>query len=507
MTAQKRDQYTGYGQAGIRLKEKLSPLMPQTYSPEEELARLYAFHMFDKAHLVMMAEQNMISREEAAKMLLALREMEKKGIEKTRLEVGKGAYAGYHSGEHYLISKFGEDTGGKIGLARGAADISQAGIRIKLRDDSLQIMELLNKLRGAFLGVAGKHLDTIMPNYTHLQHSQPTTLAHYLVAYASSHKRDFERFEQLYHRVNMSPAGSIITTGTNFPIDRLRMGELLGFEKTLRNTNDCIFTHDTSLEAMSVLAIMYNNLAKWAQDIQIWCINEIGIIDFPDRFCNTSSVEPQKKNPWICEHIKGAAAYTQGGLATMYIAYKGPKGLPVADRMNAMNTFWASLGHAVHDLTCMVEILPEIKVNKGLMRERAGAFWAQSTDLAAALVKEKGLSWRTAHQIVSILVRLGYERGVKPQDVDSKFLDEAAKEYTGKSVGLSEESLKKALDPVEFVRGRTLYGGTNPDEVREQIAELEGKCKQDKATVADLRAFLKEAAEKLDKAVDAIVGA
>jgi len=139
------------------------------------------------------------------------------------------------------------------------------------------------------------------------------------------------------------------------------------------------------------------------------------------------------------------------------------------------------------------------------MRQRAGEFWAQATDVAGALVREKGLSWRTAHQIGGILVRFTYERGIEPCHVNTQLLDEAAIEYMGKPICLSEESLQKALDPLEFVKGRTLYGGPAPDESQNRIADFTVILKRDREAVANIRKHFKDASEKLEKAVESII--
>jgi argininosuccinate lyase len=500
MKIQKQEEYAGYRVGGIRLTQDEDQRMQSGLSLTYESNMLYAYHMFDKAHLVMMAEENMIPRKDAAVLLKTLRAMETEGIEKIREKMGYK-----HSGEQYLIRELGEEVGGKIHLARSSGDLEEAAKRIRMRDDLLQVMRGINKLEGALHETARKHVDTVMPGYTHGQHAQPTTLAHYLVAYATALQRDFDRLEGTYHRVNASPAGGAIMTGSNFPVNRHRVAELLGFEAPLRNTLDAILGQDTTLEVFSNIALLHNDMARWAIDFQLWCSNEFNMISIPDRFCGTSSIMMQKKNPRIFENIKGASAHTVGGLMSMFLVWKAPTGLPISDRLYALNALSAAFGYVLRDLNLMAEMLPEMKVNTELMRERAGSFWAQATDVGASLVRDKGLPWRTAHQIVGILVRMSYERGIKPCDVDTKLLDEAAKEYMGAPVGLSEESLRKALDPVEFVRGRTLYGGPAPTEVLAQIDELTEKSKQNRDTINQMSDHLKKASERLEKAIDGIL--
>ncbi|HUT71664.1 MAG TPA: argininosuccinate lyase [Desulfatiglandales bacterium] len=501
MRKQKQSEYRGFRRPGIRLTEELLPNIV-THSSEHELPELYAHHMFDKAHLVMLAEENIIPRRDAALMLASLREMEAEGIEKVRLEVG----GGIHSGEQYLIRKLSEEIGGRIHLGRSSGDLDKVADRIKQRDKLLEVMDAVNGFRHVLLKVAADHVDTVMPGYTHAQHAQPTTLGHQLLAWAVTLSRDFKRLEAVLHRINVSPAGAAIMTGSNFPLNRHRVAELLGFERPCENTLDAIHSPDDMLEVFSVIAISHSNLARWADDIIIWTSSEVGMVDIPDRFCGTSSILAQKKNAYAMEHARGAAASTVGGLMTAFFGEKGPTGLSIYSwNRYAKPALLSSFDNVVRDLNWLTELLSALKVNKTLMRQRAGAFWAQATDVAGAIVRDKGVSWRTAHQIVGILVRLSYERGIAPRHVQTTLLDEAAVEYMDEPIGLSEESLRKALDPGEFVKGRTLYGGPAPQESRRRIAEFAEVLKRDEDAVVDIRGRLEAASENLEKAIDRII--
>ena len=503
MKKQKKSAYQGFGKAGIRLTEESLPNIV-IHSSQHEMPQLYAHHLFDKAHLVMLAEENIIPRRDAALMLTSLREMEMDGIEKVRLEVD----GGIHSGEQYLINKLGEDIGGRIHLGRSSGDLDKVADRIKQRDKLLEVMDAVNGFRHILLKVAAEHVDTVMPGYTHGQHAQPTTFGHQLLAWAVTLSRDFKRLESALHRINLSPAGAAIMTGSNFAVNRHRTAELLGFEKPCDNTLDAIHSPDDVLEVFSVIAILHANLARWADDIIFWAGSDVGIVDIPDRFCGTSSILVQKKNPYAMEHIRGAAAETIGGLVTAFWGEKGPTGLSVFSRnFYSKPVLLHSFDHAIRDLRWLTELVRYAKVNKERMRNRAGAFWAQATDVAAAIVREKGLAWRTAHQIAGIMVRLCQERGIDPGKVEPGLLDEAAVEYMGKPVGLREESLRKALDPDEFVKGRTLYGGPAPHESRKRIAEFEKVLKRDEGAVVDMRGRLETAYENLEKAIDRIIDA
>lgn len=332
-------------------------------------------------------------------MLRALREMEKEGVERVRLESG----GGFHSAEKYLIQKLGEIVGGRIHLGRSSGDLGVVARRIHQRDKLLIILEKVNESREALLTTALRYTTTVMPSYTFGQHAQPVTLGHTYAAWATMLARDFQRIEGAYGRINTSAAGAVIVSGTEFPINRQRTAELLGFDGVRENTQDAILPHDDLFESFTVLTLLGDNLSRWASDLEMWSTSEFALIDIPDRFCGSSSVMPQKKNPNVLQNIRGAAADCLGGLITALQGLKGPTGFPILERHYVEATLRRAFDNTAQNLQWMTEMIPALKVNEGLMLERAGAFWAQATDIAGALVREKGMPWRSAHQITGIL--------------------------------------------------------------------------------------------------------
>ena len=431
----------------------------------------------------------------------ALREMEAVGVTEARRESG----GGMHSGEQYLIRRLGEDVGGRIHLGRSSGDLGIVTGRIDRRNRLIELMQEINNLRPAVLQVAEQNFDTVMPAYTHSQHAQPTTLAHQLLAWGSILERDFQRADTNYKEINQSGAGAAILTGSNFPLNRQRTAELLGFDSVIKNTFDAFYSQDVYFDLMTVLATVNLNMSRWAIDLNFWFTSEAGYIDIPDRFCGTSSIMMQKKNPEALEDMRGAVADSIGGLVTAYAVMKAATGDVVRDRRYMNDAINRSFEWAMRSLRWLTELLPAVEWKKERMRTMAGSYWAQGTDVAGAMVREKGLPWRTAHQITGILVRFSYERGLMPKDVTCKMLDEAAVEYMGEPVGLSEDALRRALDPMEFVNGRTLYGGPAPEECKRRLVDYHAQLKADVKSVEGRVRRLKEAEEKQEKAIDALL--
>jgi len=502
MRKQRQEEYAGFRMPGIRLSEKITPNVEE-HASEKYTAKLYAIHRFDKAHLVMLIEEELIPREDGIAMLKALREMESEGVEKVRLEVQGGS----HSGEQYLIRKLSEEVGGRIHLGRSSGDFSAVSNNIYWRDQLLDLIDRINQYRAVLIETGMQHLETVMLGYTHGQAAQPTTYGHQLLAWSLNLGRDVARMRAIFERVNMSPAGAGILTGTNFPLNRHRTSDLLGFDGPAINTFDTILQRDLEIEVASVIAIHGYAMGRQADDIMMWSTSEFGIIDVPDRFCGTSSIMMQKKNPQATQDIKGSAADAVGGLMTTFMVEKGPTGMPMLDRRYAGMAITRGFDHAGRNLKWMIEMVPALEVKKDLMRERAGAFWAQATDIAGALVSEKGMPWRTAHQIVGILIRYSDERGFAPKDTTVELLDEAAIEYMGEPVNLSAEALEAALDPEHFIRSRTLFGGPGPDEVRRRLPEYEAGLQSDIDWLTRVREAQQASSDSLESAIDALVNA
>jgi argininosuccinate lyase len=502
MLKQKSSEYRGYRNPGIRLKEDMLPQLKQLYGSHTH-EMLPAVHAFDKAHTVMLVEEGLLDGAAGAAVLRALRKMEAEDIVKVRSDVG----GGLHSGEHYVIRLLGEEIGGQFHLARSSGDLSSVAINVLERERLLKVARAVNALRRVLIELAPAHTDTIMPGYSFGQHAQPMTLAHLWLSWAATLARDFDRLHGAYRRVNVSPAGAAIMVGSNFLVNRERTAELLGFDAVHENCADAILelNADDSLETPAVIAVLYHSLAKWADDLIQWSTTEYNFVDIPDRYCNTSSIMMQKKNVIGPAEVKGASAEALGCFVVSYHALKGTTGLPITERYYALEMLWKVADSAARDLAWFCDLLPVLKINKAHMRDEAWRHWATATDLAGALVSERGLAWRSAHQIVGILVRLCEERGLGPADVTAALLDEAAIAYHDQPAGLNDAAIRGALDPERFIASRTVRGGPAKSESLRQVKVFEEGLAADEKTVAEIDARVERSARKLEEAVDAVI--
>ena len=378
-----------YRKAGARLTEEAdaSQTFHKVGTPERIAPLLKAYHMFDKAHVVMLAEESLVPTEDAVAILRAIREMEAEGWERLRAEGGHGLF----SGEAYLIQKLGEEIGGKIHLGRSSGDLNSVSARIGLREKLLGVMEAELETREVYLKLAEEHLETVLPTYTMLQQAQIGTFAHYLVAWTLPLERDFTRLKGAYERTNVSSAGAGIGTGSDFPLNRARTAELLGFDVVCENVRDANAGRDFILEALSAIAILMVNLA-WATDIIfLFASNEFNFVEMADRYCGTSSIMPQKRNPHSLMVVSETASQLSGALSVMLMNARSISGSvkPVLQHFDA----------TVDALNLWAGIISTLTVNRDVMCNKTLEFWALATDLAGAMVREKKLPWRTAHQI------------------------------------------------------------------------------------------------------------
>lgn len=490
-----------YRKAGARLTEDATDVQKRTKLGDkaQQLREYDIYHRFDKAHVVMLAEQGFHSTSDARTILQALRRMEAAGITEIRAETE----AGEHSGEAWLITEIGEEIGGRIHAGRSSGDFMAVTSRIFIREFVLKLMAASIALRKVLVELAEQHVDTVMPGSTWSQHAQPTTFAHYLMSWEASLENDFQRLRQLYERVNVSPAGSAIFTGSRYPVDRERIAELLGFDGVISNTRYAVLGFDGWLgvpaEAYTVPALLMMNVSGIASELYLWSSTEFSYVELADRYCGTSSIMPQKKNPYTLMWIRGAAARTYGRLSSYMTEMHDMA-------MGYTRQLAPTLDDILEATQIMAGVLSSLTVHKDRMLDNAANMnWICATDIADLIVLENGLPFRSAHQIVAILVRIGISRGLTQTAVTSALLDEAAVEYMGKPLNLPDDVLRQALDPASCVQARQLTGGPAPERVCEDIARASRRCDADEAALALLGERLAAADDRLEKAIDALI--
>jgi argininosuccinate lyase len=428
--------------------------------------------LVDIAHLLMLERQGVTDRASAAAIMKVLLGMQKTGVPE---EAFSEHFEDIHAGiESVLIAMAGEEAGGRLHIGRSRNDEVAACIRLHLRDELILQIGLLVKLREVLLGCAQEHRESFMPGFTHFQHAQPTTLAHHLLAYEQAFSRDFDRLNEAYSRVNRSPLGAAAFASTGYRIDRDYTAALLGFDGIIMNTMDAVATRDFALEVLSALSIMMATVSRLCEELVLWSSSFTGFITLDDSFCSTSSIMPQKKNPDTVEIMRAKA----GSVAGAYIsALVITKGLPMSynrDLQELTPHLWRGARDATTSLQLLPGILSGARFDTGRMKAEAGKGQSTATDVADLLVREYGMPFRTAHNIVG--------RAVKKGSIEIKTLDEAAKEITGKTLserGLTRMQVTTALSVESSVTSRDHPGGPSPSATAEAIALARDKLKID----------------------------
>jgi argininosuccinate lyase len=442
------------------------------------------------AHVVMLAEQQIIKGDEAGIMLKGLMQ-----LYETRNAIKlEGAEDVHLAIEKILTEKIGE-LAGKVHTARSRNDQIACDLRMLLRKEINFLCSLIIEFESILLEKAAKHVNTVMPGYTHLQRGQPTTLGHHLVAHADAVLRDLNRFEDAYKRINLNPLGAGAFATTSFPIDRKRTTQLLGFDGLIENSMDAVAARDFILESQSCISILLSNISKLADEIVLWTSSEFGFMELSDDIATTSSIMPQKKNPDALELMRARAGRVFGNLVSSMSILKS---LPMSynrDLQELNPLVIDSIDIAKRSLVILGKAIRGLKINEERMMEVCDNF-TTATDLADLIAREKKIPFRTAHRIVGALVARAVGKGIKEKDIDSKMLDDVAMSLIGTRLKLREESIRKALSPTEAVKSRVVSGGPAAIEVKRMIASRKRELVRRRA---DLNNRIKriERAEKL----------
>ncbi len=449
--------------------------------------------LIHKAHVVMLAEQGILTTDEATEILTAISLLENEGVDGLNLDCHRDLYM---ATEAYVVEQIGE-VGGKMHIGRSRNDLAAASTRMFIREKINSIIEDIIELRKAFLELAKSHVDTVMPGYTHWQQAQPVTLGHYLVAHVHALERDTVRLENTYKNVNLNPLGAGALATTGFPINRYRTMELLGFNGLIENSYDAVASRDYMAEMAAALAILMSNESRLVEDLLIWLTNEFSVIELSEEYAGTSSIMPQKKNPASLELTRAYAAHGIGELTAILCMLKGIPYSHVTDWSQASTALRYAIDLSTAVLRVMKGVISTLTINRQLMLERATEGFSTMTELADVLVRDKGLSFRTAHEIIAHVVMEALNEGKDAREITRKMIDRAAIQVIGKELKLTKETIRKALDPVENVKIRSVTGGPASGEVERMIKNSRDQVKKDERRLAERRMKIESAYQRL----------
>ena len=410
------------------------------------------------AHVTMLGEQGIVSMEEKDIII--------NGLEEIRKEIAEGKIVfdvndeDIHMGiESRLIQRTGE-VGKKLHTARSRNDQCQVDGRLYVRKEIKEILHRLYYLESVTLEKAEKYADEITIGFTHLQHAQPITLGFVFMAYFQMFRRDIERLQDTYERMNLCPLGACALAGTTLPTNRHRTAELLGFRAPTENAMDSVSDRDYSLEFLSDASISMMHLSRWAEEFTWWNSSEFSYIAIDDSFCTGSSIMPQKKNPDMAELLRGKVGRVYGDLMQLLTVMKGTPLAYNKDFQEDKESLFDAIDTWKASIQIFAKMLEKTEFRMDQIQKQMGKGFLNATDIAEHFAKQ-GIPFREAHSIVGRMVKMCENKNCDFEDLTDEELQSIDQRVTRETLG--DISIKAC------VNARVSFGGTAPSEVRRQI--------------------------------------
>ena len=454
------------------------------------LSPLMAIHY---AHLAMLTDTGIVSREDAHRLREAL-----DGISLDEVRAAK--YDGtcedlFFYIERLIVDACGEDVAGRLHTARSRNDIDMTMYRMRQRGLILGLTAATFDLRRSLLDVADRHRETVLAVHTHTQRAQPTTVAHYLLAMIEQLERDAARLKGAFERTNRNPLGACAITGTGFPIDRQLTSDLLGFCGPTGNTYGSIATVDYMLESTSAAAVLLTGLGRFVQDLLLWGTAEFSYVRFGDGYVQCSSIMPQKRNPVAVEHARAIGSKALGqALAIVTAVHNTPFGDIVDTEDDLQPLVFAMFRDATRAVKLVASAMTAATFDPKRLGARAAEGWTTLTELADTLVRDHGLPFRTAHGIAA---RLMHEREKDPSVSLSWTLAKASAELLGAPLKYDEQAIAEMLSARHFVDVRKTLGGPAPEETMRAAAASRHQLDADEAWWTSATSALNAAERRL----------
>ncbi|ELD9418543.1 argininosuccinate lyase [Campylobacter jejuni] len=394
-----------------------------------------------------------------------------KGLEQVRSEIEQGKFVFDIKDEdiHMTIEKrlseiIGSEIGGRLHTARSRNDQVATDFKLFVKKSHIELIKLLKELIQTMLKHAKAHKKTIMPSFTHLQHAQPVSFSFYILAYAFMLMRDIKRLQNSLELADFSPLGSCACAGTSYATNRELSAKILGFKDIMPNAMDGVSDRDFALDLLYDIAVIFTHTSRLCEEMILFSSSEFSFITISDSFSTGSSIMPQKKNPDVCELIRGKTGRVYGNLISLLTIMKA---LPLAynkDMQEDKEGIFDSVKTAKDSLIILNAMLKEIQINKENMLNACKKGHMLATDLADYLVREKNIPFRKAHFIVGNVVAQAEAQGIDISEIkDLSKIDPVFDE--------------KAMELLNFefsLNSKQSEGSSSIASVEKQIQILEG---------------------------------
>jgi argininosuccinate lyase len=479
---------------GGRLGSVREDVAQFTSSIKDDARLLDAVVAINKAHVVMLTEQKILSKKDCVAILNAL-------VQASEIQLDDSMEDVHTALEEMVLKKAGTEAGGNLHIAKSRNDQVATAIRIQLRSELLNLLRSVSHVQEHLAEVAEDNLETVILEYTHLQPAQPVTFAHYLLSFVDALERDVQRLQEGYKRVNLCPLGSGALATTSFPINRDRTAKLLGFDGLIENSIDAVSSRDFVVEIVSTLSLIAVNLSRLVEDLIIWCSPDFGVVELPDEFTGTSSIMPQKKNPEILEIIRARTSLLLGNFIVVSATVKSLPSTYNLDFQEITPKLWESLEIVRTSLDMLHKLIPRIRVNADVSVRSLKNFVA-ATELANILVRNHKVPFRSAHKIVGTLAKTLWEAKSTFVDATPSMLQDAAEHAQGIKISVKTEEMTSLTDPLKLVEACNVKGGPAPKEVKRALCEREKQILSTKSNISKMDKELEEAEGMLELIVN-----
>ena len=475
------------------------PLAAHSQTRPAPLVQGDNFHFIaqqSKASIVMLSEVGIVPRPLAARIAKGIKEVIT--AESRPGAVRSGDYLAF---EELLIKAAGPDSS-RLHSGRSRQDLGSTTDRLFQRDALLSVFEAKTRARQALLSLAGQHVETVIPAYTHGVQAQPTSLAHYLIAFSAALDRDAERLVAAYTRINKSPLGAAALATSGFPIERNRLAALLGFDGLVENAYDAnhVSPADIKTEFAAALATSAIHIGQFVEDLHIQYHDPQPWFQLREgELTGISSIMPQKRNPSALEQLRGISSRVIGDAqTTFFIAHNTSTGM--SDYRGPQQVLEAAEeARRMYDL--FARVLESLVVNPKRSLEEVDNDYATMTEVADTLQQVADVPFRIGHHFASELTTYGRAAGKRPKDLTFAELQKIYTEAThGQKLPLTEAQMKQALDPQYVVAHRRGIGGSQASEVKRMLASEQKELTGSVEWVATQRTHLREAEAALEQA-------
>ncbi|WP_020004635.1 argininosuccinate lyase [Brachyspira innocens] len=410
------------------------------------------------AHAKMLGECSIIPLDESVTIINGLKQILEE-IENNKLQFDFELEDIHTQIEKWLIEKVGE-VGKKVHTGRSRNDQVALDLRMYLKNETENIKSLILNLISVLISIQKENTKTYMSGYTHLQRAQVITFAHYLGAYVEMFKRDFERLNDTYKRIDIMPLGAGALACSTYNIDNKKTAETLNFKNVMLNSLDAVSDRDFVIETEADLSIIMMHLSRFSEELILYSTSEFKFIEFDDEFTTGSSLMPQKKNPDILELIRGKTGRVYGNLFSILTVMKS---LPLAynkDMQEDKEGIFDSLKNVENCLSILPNVLKTMKINKENMLNSVNEGFLNATEVADYLVR-KGIPFRDAHGISGRLVVYCINNN---KNLSSLNIEEYKKECS-----LFEDDIYSFITPEAQIANKNMLGSPNENAVMEVI--------------------------------------